>query len=331
MSLDLTHAFKLSLTEGYCESVYFSEVPFQGIHEFGNSISSLVLVFTGVYNLFQNQPNVIYQYTYSLLIVNGVGSALFHSTLKEFWHSFDIIPMILILSLSITILYNIVFRLLPKRRYYKIATNLLVPVISFKTVFLIVYFSKSGSTKEFDLLFKISYLQCLLSLIILYVSKKQVFEYINAHRGIYNYLNSSKTEQFTSNTNSSDYQRMWDPSQSQIEEVKESDNQTEITIEREQDPEPEKESLLGKDQDEFNNEIFKVLLYTIISSILASTFWLYDKYYCNQITGYFYLHSLWHIFISYTIHSMLFAARYIESHFNGEETSFNLKYKFIPV
>ena len=77
----------------WCEADY-AVTPY--IAEFGNSLSSLAIVGNGVYGIFRHwgTTETRYFWAYFIFIVVGVGSALFHGTLRREFQLLDELPMI---------------------------------------------------------------------------------------------------------------------------------------------------------------------------------------------------------------------------------------------
>lgn len=66
-------------------------------HEYANSITSLFIIFMGLYGLiFNTHPQIYIKHYYSLFIINGIGSAIFHWSLHKGWGLIDSFPMLIL-------------------------------------------------------------------------------------------------------------------------------------------------------------------------------------------------------------------------------------------
>lgn len=83
----------------FCEGVYLENTPINGIIEFGNTISSIFLSLCSLIPIYTNINNVYIQR--SSLFLCGIGSTLYHATMKNKWKLFDEIPMIMITTFTV--------------------------------------------------------------------------------------------------------------------------------------------------------------------------------------------------------------------------------------
>lgn len=84
----------------FCEGIYLSNVPVNGIIEFCNSISSIFLCLFSIIPIEIKISTSLYMKRASLFIC-GIGSILYHATMKNKWKLFDEIPMIMITTFTI--------------------------------------------------------------------------------------------------------------------------------------------------------------------------------------------------------------------------------------
>ena len=78
----------------------FCESRILGMPEYLNSITSLFIVFFGIYGLY-NSTNIILDILYNILIILGFGSISYHFTGTIGWGLLDEIPMILSIFIGI--------------------------------------------------------------------------------------------------------------------------------------------------------------------------------------------------------------------------------------
>lgn len=89
----------------FCEGRLWNGNPFPKIAEFSNAITSLVLSLYGIVCLFytRNIPlKTTSQYLYILLILCGLCSSVFHSSMSKGWQYMDELPMILMITFGVS-------------------------------------------------------------------------------------------------------------------------------------------------------------------------------------------------------------------------------------
>jgi hypothetical protein len=79
-----------SKEKNFCEGYLYE-------NEYANSITSLFIVFIGMYGLLMNNhPDNYLRHYFSLFVINGIGSIVFHWTLEVGWALIDSIPMLIL-------------------------------------------------------------------------------------------------------------------------------------------------------------------------------------------------------------------------------------------
>ena len=89
----------------FCEGRFWKGDPIPQISEFTNAISSFFLSIFGLLCLFyprKKKLNRVLQYLYILLILCGINSCLFHSSMSKGWKYMDELPMIIMISLGVS-------------------------------------------------------------------------------------------------------------------------------------------------------------------------------------------------------------------------------------
>eukprot|EP01006_Ploeotia_vitrea_P017263 TRINITY_DN48357_c0_g1_i1.p1 TRINITY_DN48357_c0_g1~~TRINITY_DN48357_c0_g1_i1.p1 ORF type:complete len:285 (+),score=93.72 TRINITY_DN48357_c0_g1_i1:78-932(+) len=101
-----------SRVTGFCESVALG-----GDHEWGNSISSLFIVFFGLMMVYrQRHTSMLMRAVGAALVVTGVGSTGYHWSLELGWGFIDSLPMLLASYLGLYLTVDaIAFQLMSRR------------------------------------------------------------------------------------------------------------------------------------------------------------------------------------------------------------------------
>jgi dihydroceramidase len=88
-----TGHWPLTANTDWCEPNY-QVSPY--VAEFGNTLSSIIIIFNGLYGMYQhyNQVEIQYIYAYACFLVVGIGSCLFHGTLMREFQLADELPML---------------------------------------------------------------------------------------------------------------------------------------------------------------------------------------------------------------------------------------------
>lgn len=89
----------------FCEGRLWKGKPFPRIAEFSNAITSLVLSYYGIVCLFFPRNNPLKktsQYLYVLLILCGICSCIFHSSMSKGWQYMDELPMIIMITFGVS-------------------------------------------------------------------------------------------------------------------------------------------------------------------------------------------------------------------------------------
>ena len=110
----------------------FCESRILGMPEYLNSITSLFIVFFGVYGLY-NSTNIILDILYNILIILGFGSISYHFTGTIGFGLLDEIPMILCIFIGIifvdTLYYKNKFDTFNHHRKFKLFSYLLIMIL----------------------------------------------------------------------------------------------------------------------------------------------------------------------------------------------------------
>ena len=177
----------------FCEGKYNNNWPINGIEEFGNSVSSFFLTAFGIFGLYGSvYTGPIIQNLYSALVVNGVGSVLFHATLKRGFKFIDEIPMVIMMAYGNTILFDELFykfiktpgsvlsekkgytTLVPHHRYlYAILSNSITLFFNIYLTFTIALDATNSNPGIFRLLFSLPYAFLLIGLLIVWFNQNK--------------------------------------------------------------------------------------------------------------------------------------------------------------
>lgn len=144
----------------FCEGIYLSNIPVNGVIEFVNSISSIFLSIFSLIPIYVEINNNLCIKKASLFLC-GIGSVLYHATMKNSWKLFDEIPMIMITTFTIL---NILENYKNKKYYIYLLTFYLFFVIWFDST------STYEENNEIDiLLFRILFVLPFIFLLIYYL------------------------------------------------------------------------------------------------------------------------------------------------------------------
>ena len=108
-------------------------------HEYANSFTSLFIVFIGMYGIYFNtHPQIYLKNFFSLFIVNGIASFIFHWTLKKGWGLYDAFPMLILAYYGMFFSFDIILHKLyfhDHKRLYIILSSM----SSFITISIMVF------------------------------------------------------------------------------------------------------------------------------------------------------------------------------------------------
>ncbi|KAJ1970119.1 hypothetical protein IWQ62_000159 [Dispira parvispora] len=163
----------------WCEDNY-SVSPY--VVEFYNTLSSLAMIFFGEYGARQPlvKENTQFQWVFRLISVVGVGSTLFHATLKHSTQMMDELPMVWLVSFCLNHLLKSMYNLHhPALSWGMFLVTLVSSVIVFLTSGLVQFFT-------FHVIYNIYQFTCVGLVVILYRQRRNRFPKAAqlVHRGL---------------------------------------------------------------------------------------------------------------------------------------------------
>jgi len=158
----------------FCEGQYLENIPINGIKEFGNTISSVALLLFGLlgtYGSLKSGPLV--QCMYSFLIIDGIGSALFHATFFLGWKMMDEIPMIMMISFGNILLLDELFRIfIIKEFWYLVLSNTATTLFTLYAALTITLdFTSGDNPTVFRVLFALPFVFIIIGLLLIWIHR----------------------------------------------------------------------------------------------------------------------------------------------------------------
>ena len=277
----------------FCEGEFYRGQPVESIVEFANTVSSFILFAFGMLGLYGSlHSGILIQIMNSLLVLNGIGSILFHATMQFGWSLIDEIPMILMMQVGNTVIVDLVLRLFVKDRGYEKTYHFLattnVLVYTFYGIFTVTLDATNSNPTLFRILFAAPYLVIVGGMLLIY---------FNRPNNVSNTVQNSP-QLMQSYSPNSFYVKLSDPLVV--------DSQLEL-------------------------DVYSLVWFSIFTGVVGMICWMTDTLACNETISTLRLHAIWHILIAYSTHCQLSMAGYLRAKATGRQARLVWILKFIPL